>query len=283
MMMMRSFKKSGTQTHTHARAHSHAQTHPPRYTAHRAKRLHTEHSGGAAVAPGRLEQKQKKKQYGRKQQFSHLVNTVCGSAKKKKKRDSSFLYIYIMYIVAVFSLSLLFLQSLKFLFLFNFLCHVNHRRTYKFAVLSLTERWTKEWTKRKKKVMTAIQACSSSPWRSLQMLFICLIFLSHLISSDLLGLEPIGRFFDATKWSSSASRRAHEWRHPPPPLSLRLHHCLKTTVTLLLCPMIIIVSHCYFESAFFFMYQCVPYLRRGSHQFFIVFLLFFFGICDVIL
>lgn len=152
MMMMRSFKKSGTQTHTHARAHSHAQTHPPRYTAHRAKRLHTEHSGGAAVAPGRLEQKQKKKQYGRKQQFSHLVNTVCGSAKKKKKkRDSSFLYIYIMYIVAVFSLSLLFLQSLKFLFLFNFLCHVNHRRTYKFAVLSLTERWTKEWTKRKKK------------------------------------------------------------------------------------------------------------------------------------
>lgn len=30
MMMMRSFKKSGTQTHTRARAHSHAQTHPPR-------------------------------------------------------------------------------------------------------------------------------------------------------------------------------------------------------------------------------------------------------------
>lgn len=114
--------KRAAHKHTHVRVPTRTRRHTlrGRYTAHRAKRLHTQHSGGAAVAPGRLEQEQKKKQYGRKQQFSHLVNTVCGSAKKKKKRDSSFLYIYIMYIVAVFSLSLLFLQSLKFLFLFNF-------------------------------------------------------------------------------------------------------------------------------------------------------------------
>lgn len=149
-------------------------------------------------------------------------------------------------------------------------------------ISSLFYRWqSSEWKNelRDKKCddKSSHSRCSSSPWKYLQMLFICLSFLSHLILSDLLGLEPIGRFF-------YASTRRSDLPPPPgghmngdttlPPLSFRLHHCLKTTVTLLLCPMIIIVSHCYFESAFF-MYQCVPYLRRGSHQFFIVFLLFF--------
>lgn len=154
--------KRAAHKHTRARAHSHAQTHPPRYTAHRAKRLHAQHSGGAAVAPGRLEQEQKKKQYGRKQQFSHLVNTVCGSAKKKKNAIPHF-YIYMMYIVAVFSLSLLFLQSPKFIFLFNFFFFCVTWIIVE-RISSMFYRWQNSERKnelREKKVMTkaAIQAC----------------------------------------------------------------------------------------------------------------------------
>lgn len=211
--------KRAAHKHTRARAHSHAQTHPPRYTAHRAKRLHAQHSGGAAVAPGRLEQEQKKKQYGRKQQFSHLVNTVCGSAKKKKK-TRFLIFIYIWCISSLFSHSLFCFFRVLNLYFFSifFLCHVNHRRTYKFDVLSLTEQWTKEWTKRKKSDdKSSDSSVLIAPGNLYRCFFICRIFLSHLIVSDLLGLEPIGRFFDATKWSSSASRRAHEWRHPLPP------------------------------------------------------------------